>query len=285
MVGDVEGSAAGLDLDDEDTYPANAPKLDREAVEASAARAAFVLTWASAEEEQGRTYPGEDLDDVAPEHVPGRFRAWARDVLAGALGATTEGDGIADAWARADAEELGRALALSCGGWTDGLGEQDLPEPVGLPTMDADGRLSVDPADYRADAPTAEDLTSAAGRATDPEGAARCIRIAIEDGEDAEDVLTLADGLLGGFGVESLDLPAPDDDSDGGTVQYVNLGDTYTATIAYVEDAYTPAGRFLVTCWGSLLEQAEEERTHSTGETRCAYCGDWTQPGECHEDA
>ena len=126
--------AAGLDLDDEDTYPANAPELDRKAVEDAAARTAFVLAWANAEEELGRTYPGEDLDDVAPEHVPGRFRAWARDVLTAALGATTDGDGIEGAWARADAEELGRALALSVGGWTDGLGEQDLPQPVGLLT-------------------------------------------------------------------------------------------------------------------------------------------------------
>ncbi len=268
--------------DDEDPTP----DLDRETVEDAAARTAFVLAWASAEEDQGRTYPGEDLDDVAPEHVPGRFRAWARDVLAGALGATARGDGIAEAWACADAEELGRALALSVGGWTDGLGEQDLPEPVGLPSMDADGRLWVDPADYRADAPSVEDLTSAAGRADSPEDAARRIRTAIEDGEDAEDVLTLAGGLLCGFGVESLDLPAPDEDgSPCGSVRYVNLGDTYTATLAYVEDAYTPEGRFLVACWGSLLEQAEEERTYATGETRCAYCGDWTQPGECHEGA
>ena len=51
--------------------------------------------------------------------------------------------------------------------------------------------------------------------------------------------------------------------------------DTYTATLAYVEDVYCPGGRFLVTDWGSLLEQAEQERTYATGETRCAYCGDW----------
>ncbi len=279
----AEDAAPGLELDDEDTYPANVPELDRAEVEASAARTAFVLTWASGEEEQGRTYPGEDLDDVAPEHVPGRFRAWARDVVAGALGATTDGDGIAAAWARADAETLGRSLALSVGGWTDGLGEQDLPEPIGLPSMDADGRLWVDPGDFRDDAPTMEDIASAAGRADSPEDAARRIRTAIEDGEDAEDVLTLADGLLGGFGVESLDLPAPDDDSSSGSVRYVNLGDTYCGTLAYVEDVYTPSGRYVVTCWGSLLEQAEEERTYATGETRCAYCGNWTQPGECHE--
>ena len=285
MVGDVEGSAAGLDLDDEDTYPANAPELDRAEIEASAARTAFVLTWASAEEEQGRTYPGQDLDDVAPEHVPGRFRAWARDVLTAALGAMTDGDGIAAAWARADAEELGRALALSCGGWTDGLGEAELPEPVGLPSMDADGRLWVDPADFRDDAPTMEDIMGAAGRAEDPEASAERILASIEH-DSPEDALAVADCWLHGFGVESLDLPAPDDDgSPCGTVRYVNLGDTYTATLAYVQDAYTPAGRFLVTCWGSLVEQAEEERTDATGEVRCAYCGDWTQPGECHEDA
>lgn len=260
----------GLDLDDEDTYPANAPELDREAVEEAAAREAFVLVWIDAEAEAGRTYPGERLDDIAPEHVPGRFRAWARDMLSAALGATTAGDGIREAWARADAEDLGRALALSCGGWTDGLGEQDLPKPVGLPSMDADGRLWVDPADYRSDVPIVEDLRRiAAPTAGD---VAERIRAAIED-DSPEDALELADGLLGGFGVESIDLPAPDDDSDGGTVRYVNLGDTYCATLAYVEDVY--GSRFVVADWGSLLEQAEEERTYATGETRCAYCGDW----------
>ena len=271
LAGDVDG----LDLDDEDTFPANAPELDREAVEEAAAREAFVLAWIDAEAEAGRTYPGERLDDIAPEHVPGRFRAWARDMLSAALDATTAGDGIGEAWARADAEDLGRALAHSCGGWTDGLGAQDLPQPVGLPSMGEDCRLWVDAADFRADAPTLEDLASAAGRAEDPEEAARRIRTAIEDEEDAEDVLALADGLLGGFGVESIDLPAPDGDTTSGTVRYVNLGDTYTATLAYVEDAYTPGGRLVVADWGSLLEHAEEERTYATGEVRCAYCGDW----------
>jgi len=248
------------------------PPLDREAVEEAAAREAFVLAWIDAEAEAGRTHPGERLDDVAPEHVPGRFRAWARDVVAGALGATTAGDGIAEAWARADAEDLGRALALSCGGWTDGLGAQDLPEPVGLPRMGEDIRLHVAPEDFRSDAPSAEDLRRiAAPTAGD---VAERIRAAIEE-DSAEDALELADGLLGGFGVESIELPAPDDDTEGGTVRYVNLGDTYAATLAYVEDVYTPGGRFVVADWGSLLEAAEEERTYATGEVRCAYCGDW----------
>lgn len=37
------------------------------AILAAAARAFFVSTWADAEEEAGRTYPGCDLMDVAPE--------------------------------------------------------------------------------------------------------------------------------------------------------------------------------------------------------------------------
>jgi len=256
-----------------------APELDRETVEASAARTAFVLAWADAEERDGRTYPGEDLDEVAPDYVPGRFRAWARDVLSAALGATAPGDGIADAWARADAETLGRALALSCGGWTDGLGEAELPRPANLPHLDADARLFVEPSEFRADVPSVEDIKRAAGRAADPDSAAERVRTAIEDAESAEDVLALANELLRGFGVESLELPAPDEGADAGTVRYVNLGDTYRATLCHVEDSYTPGGRFLVADWGSLLEQAEEERTYSTGEVRCPNCGDWTGAG------
>lgn len=255
-----------------------APELDREAVETAAARTAFVLAWADAEERDGRTYPGSDLDEVAPDFVPGRFRAWARDVISGALGATTRGDGIAEAWARADAETLGRALALSCGGWTDGLGEADLPHPIGLPHLDADGRLHVEPSEFRADPPSVEELQRIAGRAEDPAGSAERILASIEH-DSPEDALAMADAWLHGFGVESLDLPAPDDDSDAGTVRYVNLGDTYTATLCYVEDARTPGGRFVVSDWGTLLEQAEEERTYSTGEVRCPNCGDWTGAG------
>jgi len=282
MVGDESGAASSVDLDDEDTYPANAPDLDQEAVEDGAARTAFVLAWVDAEEREGRTYPGEDLDDVAPAHVPGRLRAWARDVVAEAFGATTLGDGIAEAWARADAEDLGRALALSCGGWTDGLGEQDLPEPIRLPSMGEDARLWVEPADFRADAPTIADLRRIEGSAEDPEAAAELILAAIES-DSPEDALGVADRWLQGFGVESLDLPSPDHETDRGAVRYVNLGDTYAATLCYVEDAYTPVGRFVVADWGSLLEQAEEERTYATGEVRCGYCGEWTEPGECHE--
>jgi len=136
----------------ETTGRANPIQLDREAIEESAARTAYLLAWADAEEREGRTYPGADLDGVAPAETPEPFQEWARDMLTAALGATTDGDGIAAAWARADAEDLGRALALSCGGWTDGLGEQDLPEPVGLPSMGEDCRLWIEPEDARASA-------------------------------------------------------------------------------------------------------------------------------------
>jgi len=127
-------------------------QIERDTIEESAARTAYVLAWADAEEREGRTYPGQDLDDAAPAETPEPFREWARDMLSAALGATTPGDGIGEAWARADAEEVGRALALSCGGWTDGLGEADLPEPVALPSMGEDSRLWIEPEDCRADA-------------------------------------------------------------------------------------------------------------------------------------
>ncbi len=269
----------------EDGFPWDppAPELDREAVETAAARTAFVLAWADAEERDGRTYPGADLDEVAPDFVPGRFRAWARDMLSAALGATTRGDGIAEAWALADAERLGRALALSCGGWTDGLGEADLPHPVGLPQLDADARLHVEPSEFRADLPSVEDLQRIAGRAEDPAASAERVLASIEH-DSPEDALAMADAWLHGFGVESLDLPAPDDDSDAGSIRYVNLGDTYTATLCHVEDARTPCGRFVVSDWGTLLEQAEEERTYSTGEVRCPNCGDWTGAGSLESE-
>jgi hypothetical protein len=138
--------------------------------------------------------------------------------------------------------------------------------------MDADGRLWVEPSEFRTDPPSVEDLRALAKDVREPASIAERIARAMAE-DDPEDVLALADELLGGSGVESLDLPAPDEHESAGSVRYVNRGDTYTATLCYVEDVY--GSRFVVSAWGSLLEQAEEERTYATGEARCAHCGDW----------
>lgn len=75
------------------------------------------------------------------------------------------------------------------------------------------------------------------------------------------------------FGIEYLTLPT------GGEVAYVNTGDTYNATLLHVD------GEWIYSSWGDVYEAAEAERTEETGETRCGYCGEWSEPGECHADA
>lgn len=215
--------------------------LDRDTIEASAARTAYVLAWASAEEEAGRTHPGEDLDEIAPTGTPEPFEDWARDMV-GAVLTTIEGTpAIGHPWGTADPEDLGRALALSCGGWTDGLGEIDLPRPDGLPSMGEDCRLWIDTGP---EAVTVEALMHAAGRADDPEQACRAVVQAIEAGEDPEYVLEMADRVLCGFGVESLDTHRIEG-------AYVNMGDTYEATLIHDGE------RFTVSDLGTVVEAAK----------------------------
>ncbi len=75
------------------------------------------------------------------------------------------------------------------------------------------------------------------------------------------------------FGIEYLSLPT------GTEVAYVNTGDTYDATLLHVD------GEWVVSSWGDVYEAAEAERTEETGEVRCGYCGEWSEPGEGHTDA
>lgn len=75
------------------------------------------------------------------------------------------------------------------------------------------------------------------------------------------------------FGMEYLSLPT------GNEVAYVNTGDTYNATLLHVD------GEWIYSSWGDVYEAAEAERTEETGEVRCGYCGEWSEPGECHTDA
>jgi len=80
----------------------------------------------------------------------------------------------------------------------------------------------------------------------------------------------LADKIFGSFGVEHLEVA-------GRHFQYLNTGDTYSETIAIeIEDhyEYRPIGYPIVTCWGDLAEQAEQE--HCEGVIRCGYCGEFT---------
>lgn len=113
--------------------------MDKQEILESMARTAFVLAWASYEEEEGRTYPGTDLCDVAPTETPVQFAEWAEESLQDALQRACQA--TLDAWGEADEEDLGRALALSIGGWTAGLDELGLPGERELPINDCDVRL------------------------------------------------------------------------------------------------------------------------------------------------
>jgi hypothetical protein len=243
---------------------------------------------------------GVDLCEAAPD-APGEFRAWARVVVREVLGHVRPA--TLRAWAEyGDAERVGGLLYLDAVGHGAGLADEDLPrvgeeerDVRGLPysggLVSSFGYLEAPLLDWRDLAddngehvlPTDAEVLEAdacshceAGRS--PEGAARAIvglaRAWRAGTVDEEDALRHADRILGGFGVESVDLPAPEDGESGGTFRYVNRGDTYAGTVGILED--WRGSRFLVADWGSVLEEAEAERTTRTGETRCAYCGeDW----------
>ena len=76
----------------------------------------------------------------------------------------------------------------------------------------------------------------------------------------------------GEFGIEWLPLPT------GGEVPYVNTGDTYNNTLLRVDDEWVEA------CWGDVYE-ADEEKHANDGNTRCCYCGEWSEgPIPCHDE-
>ena len=74
------------------------------------------------------------------------------------------------------------------------------------------------------------------------------------------------------FGIEYLPLPT------GGEVAYVNTGDTYSATLLHVD------GEWIYSCWGDVYEAAEKAHTEDDN-TRCGYCGEWSEGEDpCHND-
>jgi hypothetical protein len=68
-------------------------------------------------------------------------------------------------------------------------------------------------------------------------------------------ILTLANNWLGGHGIEGL--PADEEDYSRGarSLMYVNMGDTYDATLCYDSKE-----GFLVSSWGDWYEKMERER-------------------------
>lgn len=69
---------------------------------------------------------------------------------------------------------------------------------------------------------------------------------------------------LGGYGVRCVSVGDRE-------LAYVNLGDTYTETLA------VEGGDLLITSWGAWHEQAEQEHCDNEDVIRCGYCGEFTE--------
>lgn len=65
------------------------------------------------------------------------------------------------------------------------------------------------------------------------------------------------------FGIESVSCADR-------SIDYVNLGDTYDATIIQ------EGNDFSVCSWGGWYEETENQHCEEEGETRCGYCGEFT---------
>lgn len=100
----------------------------------------------------------------------------------------------------------------------------------------------------------------------DPEESyANVVRILADHRARPDHALDRCSEWIDGFGCEALTLA---DDSE---LLYVNVGDTYRATLCYV------TGRgFFVSSWGDVYETAERARADAWGDRRCGNCSEWT---------
>ena len=93
--------------------------------------------------------------------------------------------------------------------------------------------------------------------------------------EGLRELSDLFDKAGGGcFGVESVTLA-----DEVSQFHFINTGDTYSTTLGFIEEYCTNWPKihpYTLTTWGDIYEQSEHERTESTGEIRCGYCGEWT---------
>jgi hypothetical protein len=103
----------------------------------------------------------------------------------------------------------------------------------------------------------------------DPDDAyANVCRILADHRASPDYALELCSPWLDGFGVESLTL------ADGSECLYVNVGDTYRATLCYV-----PGRGVFVSSWGDVYEESDRAHEEQSGERRCVYCSEWCEPG------
>ena len=121
-----------------------AERFDLRATITSAARTAWGIGWANAEELAGRSIGAVEILEVMPQDIPAPFLTWATDAVDAAFMAAAKDDHAPDGgWiaSGANAEMLGHAIALTMTGSTAGFEEYGLDPPEGLPFMDLDPRL------------------------------------------------------------------------------------------------------------------------------------------------
>lgn len=82
-------------------------------------------------------------------------------------------------------------------------------------------------------------------------------------------IMSAINEIVGGFGVEAIKHPQ---DSDEIVAEYINTGDSYSATI--IRDCET--GQYSLSTWGDVAESIEREICDDENRVSCGYCGHLT---------
>lgn len=90
-------------------------------------------------------------------------------------------------------------------------------------------------------------------------------------------VLAALDDVLEGFGTEAIRDP---DDSDNIIATYVNMGDSYNATIVFDEEDET----YVLSTWADWYEGWINSQNEENGTIQCGWCSHLTPNADGTED-
>jgi len=225
------------------------------------------------------SFSGCEITEICPDTIPGEFLEFTRVSVLRILLEASDSD--LKAWAEfEDDDRIGSDFYMDAVGHGVGLEDRDLPSfdcftetpPVDSQELeDTNGEfLTPTPAELNA-----RDIGAKGKRDRDAtcKAVAGVWRAWLADHIAGWRALELSSELIGAYGWERVQLPAPDGDTPRGSFEYVNTGDTYAGTVGILDD--WRGVRIVCATWGDIYEQAERERTERTGQTRCPHCSEW----------
>lgn len=89
--------------------------------------------------------------------------------------------------------------------------------------------------------------------------------------EDEETAFEIAEWYMNRMGFPTFGWEHCNCDGTDRSMQYLNVGETYTLTVVYEDQEFTADS------WGNWFEAAEAQHCEEENEVRCAYCGEWVE--------